>query len=867
MGTSGSRTAVNDDMGATSQVSGIASAGTIAVILLFLTGPIQYLPSAVLGAVIVYAAAKLIDAGQWRDLARSSRVELVIAAVTVACVVMVGVLQAIIVAVVLSVADIIRRAARPADAVLGWSPEDDRYVDVVDHPDAGVTPGVVVYRIQDRLFFANAHFFKRRLWAAVDGAPKPVHHVVLDASFISDIDASAEVALREVLDGLHERNIELHVARATVELRDRLTAVDLDDAIGTDHFHGTVTAAVDACRGDTASPPRSEPVAPPVRETGRIQPGVPWRCRPHPSWMRHCGERPLKTGDRGEGGPMVRSGQRTGDRSLMSFGPPAWLSGYRRPWLTRDAVAGLTLWALVVPEAMAYASIAGVPAQFGLYAVPLAVLAYAWLGTSTRLFVGPSSTICALTATVVAPLAAAGGDQYVLLTAVLSLLVGVTFIALGLLRMGFLSRLFAEPVLDGFIVGLGLYIAVGQLPKLVGLEKPEGNTVQQVGGLLREVGSWNLTSILLGAGALAALFLLHRVAPKVPAALVVVVVSILLVPTLSLEDRGVSVVGEIPAGFVFVPWDGLTLDHVIALVPGALTVVIVGFAESLAVVKAYAAKDGTTVDANRELLAYGAASIGSGVLQGFPPAGSLSKSAAAETSGAKSPLSFVTTAALVVLTILFLTGVFATLPEPVLGAIVIHAVAGMIQPRSIWRLRQIRVPDFWLALSAFLGVVLIDVTAGIVIGLVLSLVLLLQRLGQPHVARLGQHPERGFVDLAAYPDAVPVPGTLVARVDGPLVFANVDPVLEELRRGIRETSPRPDLLVLDFEATYEIDVTAATALARLLQDLKASGVEVRFAAVHAPVREYAGRLSLDPLAGLDDPYPSVADALADRARP
>ena len=253
VGTSGSRTAVNDDMGATSQISGIASAGTIAVILLFLIDPIQYLPSAVLGAVIVYAAAKLIDAGQWRELARSSRVELVIAAVTVACVVMVGVLQAIIVAVVLSVADIIRRAARPADAVLGWSPEDDRYVDVVDHPDAGVTPGVVVYRIQDRLFFANAHFFKRRLWAAVDGAPKPVHHVVLDASFISDIDASAEVALREVLDGLHERNIEMHVARATVELLERLTAVDLDDAIGTDHFHGTVTTAVDACRSDTPS--------------------------------------------------------------------------------------------------------------------------------------------------------------------------------------------------------------------------------------------------------------------------------------------------------------------------------------------------------------------------------------------------------------------------------------------------------------------------------------------------------------------------------------------------------------------------------------------------------------------------------------
>jgi MFS superfamily sulfate permease-like transporter len=253
VGTSGSRTAVNDDMGATSQISGVAAAGTIAVILLFLTEPIQYLPSAVLGAVIVYSAAKLIDPGQWRALARSSRTELVIAAVTVAFVVMVGVLQAIVVAVILSVADIIRRAARPADAVLGWSEQEDRYVDVSDHRDAAVTRGVVVYRIQDRLFFANAHFFKRRVWAAVDGAPKPVHHVVLDASFISDIDASAEVALRELLDGLHERNIVLHLARVSVELRTRLAAVGLADAIGADHLHGSVAAAVEACRSSSAT--------------------------------------------------------------------------------------------------------------------------------------------------------------------------------------------------------------------------------------------------------------------------------------------------------------------------------------------------------------------------------------------------------------------------------------------------------------------------------------------------------------------------------------------------------------------------------------------------------------------------------------
>ncbi len=244
---SGSRTAVNDDMGATSQVSGLAAAATIAVILVFLTGPIQYLPAAVLGAVIVFAAAKLIDVDQWRSLAVSSKAEVVIAAITTLFVITIGVLQAIIVAVLLSVADVVRRAARPADAVLGWSADSNRYVDVIDQPDAGVTRGVVVYRIQDRMFFANAHFFKRRLWAAVDGAPKPVHHVVLDASSISDVDASAEVALREVIDGLRGRNIDLRVARATAELRLHLDEVGLIAEIGADHLHDTVTAAVAAC--------------------------------------------------------------------------------------------------------------------------------------------------------------------------------------------------------------------------------------------------------------------------------------------------------------------------------------------------------------------------------------------------------------------------------------------------------------------------------------------------------------------------------------------------------------------------------------------------------------------------------------------
>ncbi len=565
-------------------------------------------------------------------------------------------------------------------------------------------------------------------------------------------------------------------------------------------------------------------------------------------------------------GSQATPGRSTSARSLWSLGPPSWVSGYHRPWLVADALAGLTLWALLVPEAIAYASIAGVPAQFGLYSVPLAILAYAWFGSSQRLVMAPSSTIAALTATVLAPLAAVGTDSYVVLAAVLSLLVGAIYLVLAAFRMGFISRLFARPVLDGFIVGLGLYIAVGQLPKVLGVEKPPGNTLAQLAGMLRELPEWHLLTVALGVGSFAVLMVLEHVAPKVPAPIVVVVLSVLLVGGLGLEEQGVEVVGDIPAGFVLLSWSGVGLSEVWDLLPGALGIVVVGFAQSLAIAKAFAAKEHTKVDADRELLAYGASSIGAGVLQGFPPAGSLSKSAATERAGARSAMAFVVAAILVVLTILFLTGIFVNLPEAALGAIVIHAVMGMIQPLKIWGLRQIRVPDFWVALFAFLGVVLIGVTAGIVIGVVLSLLLLIARLASPHTAVLGRHPTRGFVDSTVDPEAEPVTGVLAFRVDGPLVFASVDGALDGLRTAIDGAGALPRVVVLDLSSTYEIDVTAADALATLADDLGLDGIELRFARARAPVRDYAARLGLPQLAGLADPYPSVAAAVDDLER-
>ena len=245
IGASGSRTAVNDSMRATSQVSGLVSFATIALILLFLTAPIQYLPSAVLGAVILFASVRLIDAAQWRALARSSRAEVAIAAIAAFFVVTVGVLAAIVVAVVLSIIDVVRRVAAPDDAVLGWSAREGRYADVRADPDATITPGVVVYRFNGRLFFANAHFFKRRVWAAVDGAPKPVRRLVLDATALSGIDASSVDALAEVHAGCQARNITFDIAHATSDLRDRLDETGLTEILGAEHFYATVPAAVE----------------------------------------------------------------------------------------------------------------------------------------------------------------------------------------------------------------------------------------------------------------------------------------------------------------------------------------------------------------------------------------------------------------------------------------------------------------------------------------------------------------------------------------------------------------------------------------------------------------------------------------------
>jgi sulfate permease, SulP family len=543
---------------------------------------------------------------------------------------------------------------------------------------------------------------------------------------------------------------------------------------------------------------------------------------------------------------------------------PAWLRGYDRSWLVADVIAGLTVWALMVPQALAYAGIAGVPVQNGLYVMPLAVVGYVLLGSSRHLYVGPSATVATMSAATVGIVATAstGSADYVALTVALTLMVGVIYIAGGLARMGFVARFFARPVLEGFIVGLGLYIAIGQLPKVVGIEKPSGNTLAVLWNTITDVGSWQWTTVAVGVVALVALFAFARFAPKLPGVIIVVVLSILASAALDLQGHDVAIVGDVPTGFQFVSLSSVSLDDLGKMVSGALAIVIVGLAQALAIAKSYAAKYHYPVDANREMLGYGAANLGAGALQGYTVTGGLSASGAAERVGAKSPAAFLVSALMALLTVLFLAGLFADLPEPVLGAIVIWAVSGMINPGKVTQYRRAHSLELWAALGALLGVVLIDILPGVAIGVALSFILLIHTIDHPHIASLGLSPDGSrYSDLEDDTEAIPVPGVHIHRFEAELIFANADIFQDDLLARVRAADPPPHTVILDFEAVSQLDVTGAQTLRSVHDTLDARGIRLIVARAKSTVRTSMRRNGVTDRLGEDNLAPTVADAL------
>ncbi len=534
------------------------------------------------------------------------------------------------------------------------------------------------------------------------------------------------------------------------------------------------------------------------------------------------------------------------------------VQGYRRSWLRADLLAGLTVWAVLVPESLAYATIAGVPPVVGLYAAVASLVLYALLGSSRHLVVGPMSATAALSAAIVAGFAGGGTAEFVAFTVALAIVTGVIGFLAGLLRLGFIASFISEPVLKGFIVGLALTIIVGQLPKLFGVEKEPGNFFEQAWGLIGNLGDTSLVTLVVGLVALAVIVLLRKVIPLVPGSLVVVLLGVLAVALFDLDDRGVAIVGPIEPGLPALGLPaGLGLDDYLALAGPAVGVLLVGFAEGLGAAKTYAARAGYDIDANRELLGLGAANIGAGLSSGMVVNGSLSKTAVNGSAGARTQVSGLTVAVLTMVTLLFLTGLFEQLPEAVLAAVVIVAVVELVDVAAlralyaVWtrRLGSIYGPaaraDFAAAVATLLGVLVFDTLPGLFIGIAVSLVLLLYRASRPYVAVLARTPSAPgpgmWVDVARSPHGTPTPGVLVARVESGLFFANADHVRERLRALAAEHEARA--VVLDAETVPFVDVTAAAMLRQLNADLERDGIRLLVARDVGQVRDVLAHTS------------------------
>ncbi|MGW0177930.1 SulP family inorganic anion transporter [Nocardia sp. NPDC003345] len=545
------------------------------------------------------------------------------------------------------------------------------------------------------------------------------------------------------------------------------------------------------------------------------------------------------------------------------------LHGYRRSWLRPDVIAGLTVWAVLVPEALAYATIAGVPPVVGLYAAVPSLVLYALAGSSRHLVVGPMSATAALSAALITPLAGADGGRYIALTTALAIATGVVGLIAGLLRLGFVAAFISEPVLKGFIIGLALVIIIGQVPKLFGIDKREGNFFEQAWGVLTGLGGTQWRTLLVGGLSLVLVLGLKRWLPLVPGSLVAVVAGIVAVALFDLDDHGVEIVGSIESGLPVPGLPDAGFHDYLDLLGPAVGVLLIGFAEGLGAAKTYAAREGYEVDPNRELIGLGAANLGAGLNAGMVVNGSLSKTAVNGSAGAKSQVSGLVVAVLTVFTLLLLTGLFEQLPEATLAAVVIAAVIELVDIAALRRLYRVwsqwlgkvygraARADFVAAVAAMLGVLVFDTLPGLLIGAGVAILLLVYRTSQPHIAALA--PRDGlWLDTARHPGLAGRPDALVVRVEAGLCFVNADFVRHRIEQLCTD---RTRLVVLDAETSPAIDVTAASMLVDLRNTLARRRIDFRIA---RSIGQFGDELTAAEAGGHGIAvYPTIAEALGE----
>jgi high affinity sulfate transporter 1 len=547
-----------------------------------------------------------------------------------------------------------------------------------------------------------------------------------------------------------------------------------------------------------------------------------------------------------------------------------WLPGlrtvreYRRDWLGSDLVAGLVLTALLVPVGMGYAQAAGLPPITGLYATIVPLVAYAVFGPSRVMVLGPDSSLAAVIAAIVLPLAGQDPERAVALAGMLAILTGIVILAAGLLRLGFVTELLSRPAQLGYLYGIAVTIVVGQLPKLFGFSVDATGLLSEVVAFAKGLaqGEANGAALAVGLMGIVVILVVRRRWPRVPGVIVAVGLGIVAVVAFDLTNRGVQVIGVLPRGLPSPAIPDVRLEELPLLFSGALGIALVTVADTTVLSQSLAARRGEMVDANQELVALGAANLAVGGFQGFPISSSSSRTPVAIAAGARTQLTPLVGAVTIALLLVAAPGALRNLPQPILGAVVITAALGLVDPAAVRRLYRVRRSEFILWLAAFAGVALLGVLVGIATAIVLSLGDFIRRAWRPHDAVLGREDElKGYHDLERHPAGRQVPGLLLYRFDAPLFFANAGEFRRRVHELLATTTPRVRWLVVAAEPITDVDTTAAAVLGELLVELRQREVTVAFAEMKGPVKDRLRRYGLYDQVGDERFFPTVGTAV------
>ena len=518
-------------------------------------------------------------------------------------------------------------------------------------------------------------------------------------------------------------------------------------------------------------------------------------------------------------------------------------------------------WAVMVPEGMAYAGIVGVPPIMGLYTIVPALLAYALLGTSRQLVVGPDTATGLISAVTVGAIATQGTAEFNSLTSTLAVLIGLFFFSFGVMRMGWVASFIPTPVMRGFIEGLVYVTIIGQVPHLLGISGASGNFFTKLWHVLQHLSDVSLAPLVTGLLSLSAMLLLRHLAPAIPAALVVMATATIVIGLLGGEATGVHVAGHLPSGLPHLTLPNLEISTLSELVPGALAIVLVGYAEALGAAKAAALQSGGEIDPNQELIAHGPANILSGLFGGFLVVGSLSKTSVATAAGARSQIANLVAAVFCFFTLILLTPLFRNMPQPALAAIVIAAMLHLTKPSYLRELFDRSRWSFANTLIVIAGELTLGVLQGISLGVVLSLLTLIYLASHPRVAELGQLPgTEAYRNVRRHPEAATFPGLLIWRMGGDLFFASIEHMSAALRASL---AARPDVkrVLLDCAAVNFIDVSAGDELLGIIKELQKMGITVAFVRVRDAVRDDMKRAGIEANVGAGNFYERTTDGV------